>query len=218
MKVGGLFVINEVAYTLVVFSTANVVTALCIEISEGTLTDTSLLWSKALFVASMLLIVIGNVANFLSIEDSQEIGTFFRKHTKIGVYAPFVFNLRLILLTVFIFLHQTMDTRASFAILGTQFTYIIFVAFGRPHKKPFDLGRSLFIEISLFLILLGRFLDVEIIQREVSQQKSKYYEIMAYVEYAYYGMANVLSIVSFIYHLAKRFRKGKVTPENNIAE
>lgn len=218
MKTGGLFVINEVAYTLVMFNSANVVTAFCIEASEGTLTDMDPLWSKAFLIVAMLLMVVGNVANFISIEDSQEVGTFFRKHTKIGIYTPFIFNLRLILLTVFIFLHQTMKSGASFALMGIQFAYIVFVAFGRPHKKPIDLARSLFLEISLFMILTTRFLDVEIIQKLVSQNESRYYEISAYIEYAFYGMANLLSVISFIYHIAKKCRKGKITPEGNNAE
>jgi len=59
--------------------------------------------------------------------------------------------------------------------------YIIFIAFGRPHKKPIDLIRSLLIEISLFSILMTRFLEIEVIQNVTSQKDTNYYQIMAYI-------------------------------------
>ena len=54
---------NELSYTLVVFSTANMVTALSLESQAGTILDTSLVWSKSLLVCAVIMLLTTHILN-----------------------------------------------------------------------------------------------------------------------------------------------------------
>jgi hypothetical protein len=101
---------------------------------------------------------VSNIINVVNIEESNEVGTFFRKHSKLGVYCSLFFNIRLILLTVFLFLYQILGVACSYTLIAIQLLYITFIIAGRPHKKPFDFIRSLTIEFSLLFVLLTRYI------------------------------------------------------------
>lgn len=70
-------------------------------------------------------------------------GTFLRKHSKLGIYMPIVLSLRTAVMTVLLFVyHITPDVPQYFLVL-VQIGYVLFILFGRPHKKLLDFGRSL---------------------------------------------------------------------------
>lgn len=143
LRSGGFILLNEVGFALVTFSTPNIVTAVCVEFQAGTILDTSVFWSKAFLCMGVVSIIVSNIIGVINAEESSDVGTFFRLHSKLGVYAAVLFNLRLVLLTIFIFLNQAVGSVGSYLLIIFQCSYIIFVVFGRPHKKPYDLVRSL---------------------------------------------------------------------------
>ena len=87
-------------------------------------------------------------------------GTFFRKHKKLGIYAPIIFNFRLIALTSLLFAYHFSKNVPSYLIGITQCAYVLFVLIGRPHKRPFDTFRSLFIEVGLLYVLVIRYVEI----------------------------------------------------------
>ncbi len=147
---------------------------------SGTLTDTSILWSKAFLCIGVAAIFLSNIISLMNAEDSSDVGTFFRKHSSFGVYASMLFTLRLILLTVFMFMNESVGSIGSYCLLTIQSFYVIFILFGRPHKKPYDFARSLCIEISLLYILLTRYLQTYILNSSVSAD-SLLYEMMSII-------------------------------------
>ena len=67
MKNIGDFFVNNIGFTLMIFCTPNMITALCIEIKENSFIDTSLVWSKGLMIISIILILVGNIKNCLNL-------------------------------------------------------------------------------------------------------------------------------------------------------
>ena len=63
LKRGAFLIANELSYTLVVFSTANMVTALSLESQAGKILDTSLVWSKSLLICSVIMILSTHAIN-----------------------------------------------------------------------------------------------------------------------------------------------------------
>lgn len=62
-KKASFYLANDIAYALVVFSTPNIVTALCLEIQEETITGTGLPWSRILLIGSCVILVIAHFLN-----------------------------------------------------------------------------------------------------------------------------------------------------------
>ena len=98
-----------------------------------------------------------------------------------------------------------------------QLGYIVYSAFGRPHKKPFDLFRSMFIEISLLIVLFSRFL-YNYFLNILLNQSDIIFDILSLTELAAYGTSITLSIASLIYHLVKKFKKTKISPDEGDNE
>ena len=124
----------------------------------GSLLDTSILWSKAFLCIGVASILLSNIIGMINAEDSSDAGIFFRRHSNMGVYASIFFSSRLILLTVFLFMNDSFGSITCYLLLTIQSLYVVFILFGRPHKKPYDFVRSLCIEFSLLYILLTRYL------------------------------------------------------------
>lgn len=97
---------TELSFTLIVFSTPNIVTAVCIEAQQGLIFDTSLLWSKALLIAAIAMFLISQCLSYANAEENSELGTFLRKYSKFGVVMPLAFNIRLITITTLLFIFQ----------------------------------------------------------------------------------------------------------------
>lgn len=144
-------------------------------------------------------------------------GTFFRLHSKLGVYAALLFNLRLTLLTVFIFLNQAVGSVSSYMLIFLQCSYVVFVGFGRPHKKPYDFVRSLILEFSLLFILITRYLASYILNSTV-EGDSLLFKLLSVTELAAYGLGVVVTLVSLVYHIVKKFKRNKVEPNDNLLE
>ena len=119
------------------------VTALAIEAQEGTIADTSILWSKGFLVGGILIILVSHLLNLSTAEQNPDVGTYFRKHTKIGIYMPIVFNIRLVALTILLFVYHISPTVPSYLLIIIQIGYLLLIVFGRPHKKPLDIGRAI---------------------------------------------------------------------------
>ena len=213
LKDGGVLLLNEVGFAIVLFCTPNVLTAFCVQIKEGTIFDTSVFWSTAFLVIALSAFLVSNIINLVTLEDSNEVGTFFRKHSQLGVYCSFVFSIRLVLLTVLLFLKQIIGVLSTYSLLATQLFYLLFVVIGRPHKKSFDFLRSLLIELSLLYVLTTRFLYGSVLSG--TDQSSSVFSILAMSELAAYGFCITLSIVSLVYHIVKKFKRNKVKPEDN---
>ena len=89
-------------------------------------------------------------------------------------------------------------------MLLVQFFYVIFVVFARPHKKMFDIVRGACIEICLFYVLLTRLLENQVINNFV-EESGPLVKALSILELVCYAVADVLSIISLIYHCGKRF-------------
>jgi len=57
LKKVAFMIANELCYALIVFITPSMVTAVAIEAQEGTITDSSMIWSKALLISGMLMLL-----------------------------------------------------------------------------------------------------------------------------------------------------------------
>ncbi len=65
-----------------------------------------------------------------------------------------------------------MGTLCFFMLIGIQFLYLLLVLCGRPHKKPIDFLRGLTLEISLLYILLTRYLEVSVFDRNIKERSN----------------------------------------------
>jgi hypothetical protein len=205
----GFMVANELAYSVIVFITPSMVTSLCIEVQGGVIFETNPYWSKAFLVGGCLLLVVAHFMQLSTAEENPDVGTFLRKHSKMGIYMPIIFNARLILITTLLFVYQITPTIPSYFIIVTQLGYTLFVAFGRPHKKLFDILRSACLEIGLLYVLVGRFAETKILAEYVNAE-SVLYPVIAYLEYSFYALGVAVSTASMVYHLIKKFRGKKV--------
>ena len=95
-----------------------------------------------MLVGAMIMLLTTHLLNLSMAYDNPDVGSFFRKHSKMGVYMPILFNIRLIALTILLFTFHITPTLPSYFIIIIQIGYLLFIIFGRPHKKPFDLFRA----------------------------------------------------------------------------
>jgi hypothetical protein len=102
-------------------------------------------WSKAYLIAGMLMLLGSHFLNLSTAEDNPDLGTYFRKHTKISLYMPIIFNLRLIAITILLFVYYITPTVPAYMLIIVQLGYFMLILFGRPHKKPIDLVRAVII-------------------------------------------------------------------------
>lgn len=74
---------------------------------------------------------------------------------------PVIFNIKLVVITILFFIyHHVSKTVPQYCIFIVQFAYLLLIIFGRPHKKPVDLARSICLEVGLLYILVMRFVEV----------------------------------------------------------
>jgi hypothetical protein len=57
-------------------------------------------------VSASLMLIATHLLNLSTAEENSDIGTYFRKHSKMGVYMPIIFNARLVALTTLLFLYH----------------------------------------------------------------------------------------------------------------
>ena len=126
------------------------------------------------------MLLVAHFLNFATAFENPDVGTFFRKHSKVGVYAPLIFNIRLIAITVLLFVYHVTPTLISYFIVIVQVGYLAFILFGRPHKKPFDLMRSICVEVGLLYIFAMRFVEVNVLSNYI-EFDSNMYPLLAYV-------------------------------------
>ena len=80
---------------------------------------------------------------------------------------PLAFNIRLVALSTLFYAYHVTKNVPQYFILITQTAYVLFIVFGRPHKKAFDLIRSLCLEIGLLYVLTMRFVEVHVLAEYV---------------------------------------------------
>jgi hypothetical protein len=185
------------------------VTALAIEAKEGTIGSTNYIWSKAFLIGGILMLLSSHLLNLSTAEQNPDVGTYFRKHTKVGIYMPIIFNARLIALTSLLFLYHITPTIPSYLIIIIQVGYVLLIVFGRPHKKGLDIFRAFCIEVGLLYLLVMRFTETKILAENV-ESNSMLYSAIAIAEYVVYSLGATVSTVSMVYHTVKRFKSSKV--------
>ena len=157
LKKVGLAIACEVGYAFVIFSSINMISSLMIEVDEGTINDhSSYSWNKIFIGAGFFLLITANFANVITLNDAFDVGTYWRKHSLAGLYAPLLYNTKIISLTVLLYLNINMHPAPSVFVLMIQFMYCLFVCLARPHKRLLDIVRSTIVEFALFWVLLIR--------------------------------------------------------------
>jgi hypothetical protein len=196
---------NDLCYTLVVFSSPNILTAIYIEIKEGVILDWSLPWSKCFLIVSIFMIIFAHFLNVKTAEKNSDVGTFLQKRRNGAVYMPIIFNIRLLAITTLLFLYHVTSAIPAYLALILQLAYTLFVIFGRPHLLAYDFYRSLCLEVGLMVIFLTRIVDVSTLADSIDPH-SVWYPLVAYLEYVIYILGIIVTEVSFIYHLFRAFR------------
>ena len=134
---------NDLCYTLMVFLTPNILTAIFIEIKEGLILDWSVPWSKLFMMLALFMLFFAHFLNIYTAKRNSDVGTFLKKKERTAIYMPVIFNCQLILLTLLLFVYHVNKTAPTYLSLVTITTFIIFVIIYKPHLKKFDLFRSL---------------------------------------------------------------------------
>ena len=70
LRIVSTAILMEIAYALVVMNVINIVTAFCIEVDEDTILDPSYAADKFFVIISMVLILLANGSQLLTLEDS----------------------------------------------------------------------------------------------------------------------------------------------------
>lgn len=201
---------SEVGYFLAVFSAPNTLTAFLIEAREGVLFETQYFWSKAFLLASWGMLIASHLIQLSTADEGPDVGPYLNKKIKLGIHMPIALSLRTAFLTLLLFIYHLSPDVPEYFILLVQTGYVIYVSFGRPHKTLLDFSRSLFIEIGLLYILIIRFVEVSTLIK-TSRSDNRLFASLAYVEYAIYGVAVVLSVLCLLYHFLKNiWHKNKV--------
>ena len=120
------------------------------------------------------------------------------------------------MITVLLFLNVDNSPAPSVFVLLLQFLYVVFIIFARPHKKMLDIVRATIIEIFLFYILLTRLSENQILNNHIDES-SELIKVLSIFEIACYALADILSIISLIYHFMKKF-SGKPTYPDQEAD
>jgi hypothetical protein len=76
-------------------------------------------------------------------ENTVDVGTFLRGKVKSSIHMPIIFNLRLLTISILLFLYHISATIPSYLTLAVQISYIIYVTLCRPHLRTIDFVRSL---------------------------------------------------------------------------
>ena len=96
-----------------------------------------------MLIGAGILLIVAHCLNLATLEENSDVGTFFRKNSKFGLYAPFIFNIRLVAITTLLFAYHITPTVPAYFVIVVQLSYLVFILFARPHKKVFDLFRSI---------------------------------------------------------------------------
>ena len=143
LREASFLIVSDLCYALVVFLSPNILTAFLIEAKEGALTDWSLPWSKVFMLLAFAMLLFAHIFSLYTAEDNSDVNTFVRGNSKVGVYLPIIFNIRLFALTFSIFLFYISEVFSSICLFLFQITYILFVMTGRPHLRKLDFFRSI---------------------------------------------------------------------------
>lgn len=142
-------------------------------------------------------------------------GTFLKRRKGNQISMPLALSFRLILITILLFAWHSIKSTAQFLILMAQAGYLFYVIFVRPHKQSFDFFRSICLEVGLLYILLMRFLETNLLQKFVDSS-SFIYPLVISIQYAFYLIGIIVSLLSLIYHLFLRRDKNKIETETEI--
>ena len=131
-------------------------------------------------ILALLMLSFAHFLNIYKAKKNSDVGTFLKKKEKTAIYMPMIFNIRLVLLTLFLFVYHVNKTAPTYLALIIIVAYIIFVVLCRPHEKPFDLFRSLCLEIGLLLIFLMRIVEINAMVDNIDP-RSAWFPVFAYL-------------------------------------
>lgn len=181
------YCLNEVDFVTVIFS---------IEGKEGTIFDTSILWSTPFSFIALSAFIISNIINLTSIDDSKEVNSFFHKHSQHAVYCPMsllLFSSSSVSIFIFLKANNRNSQYIFSAIIPTslsffhrQVTQEIFLFFAESYYRTFS---SFCAHNTIFTVPFSQALINQEISSASSSQLTSHYTVFA---------SSVL-IVSFIY-------------------
>ena len=107
-------------------------------------------------ILALSMFLFAHVFSSFKARENSDIDTFLKGSTRAGIYMPIIFNCRLILLTILIFVYHVVKTLPSIMIIVLQIIYIFFVLLGNPHLRKFDFIRAICIEGGLITVFILR--------------------------------------------------------------
>lgn len=93
---------------------------------------------------------------------------------------PVIFNSRLLLLTIFLFIFHLNTSAPSYLAIVLQITYLLYTIIGRPHLRLIDFIRSIVLEAGLLLILVLRVMEIYLFA-EKAGPRSAWFPFVAYI-------------------------------------
>ena len=121
-------------------------------------------------VGGLLMLVVSHFINLAFVEKNSDVGPFLRRHSKVAVYMPAIFNFRLIVFTLLIFIYHISPAISAYLLIILQFSYLAYVIGGHPHKRAFDTVRATILELGLLYVLVMRYLEINVFAENVSPQ------------------------------------------------
>ena len=104
-----------------------------------------MLWSKLALMGSVVMLLMAVFIHLATAERSSDVGTFLNRNG-ISIYMPFFFTIRLILITVLLFVHDSTESIVPiYSIMAVQLIYLLYIMISRPYLRSLDYGRSLVI-------------------------------------------------------------------------
>ena len=95
------------------------------------------------FIGSILMLVVAHLICTVFASKNSDIGSFRKPDSKLALYIPLIFNFRLILFTILIFLYHVDSTVPFYFLLVLQMVYTtVFVFIARPYLRLFDIFRA----------------------------------------------------------------------------
>lgn len=103
------------------------------------------------------MLLIAHFLNLATAEQNLDVGIYLRSKSKFGVYFPIIFSTRVVLMTLLLFFYHFSPTIPLYLILILQLGFFFFVMLGRPHKRGFDIFRSVVVELALLYVVGMRY-------------------------------------------------------------
>jgi hypothetical protein len=133
-------------------------------VKEGMFLETTYIWSKFFLIGSLTMIAVAHFLSLTTAESSSDVGPFLCRQGKFSIFMPLIFNLRLVLTTVLLFVYLSFSSQILplSLIMLLQIGYLIYLLLSHPHKRRIDFFRAIFIEVGINYIFVMRYLETAI--------------------------------------------------------